>query len=287
MSSYLANLARRGAGLTLELAPRGREAPRLPGPPRESAGGGDPALLPPGDTATAVAPEPARTLSAPMLLPAAPAPRPLPSPPVSPPARATEATGERAASAAGLEARGGEAMEAPPAPLKPRRAERPPAGELGGLAPLAAETARGEGALAPLASFQGSLEVAGSAPGRPSPPPPLPAPTHSLPGRGETLGAPHDAVAASPHPIDRVPGKATAVVEPRPRKADLPLPRPAPAAATPPTAETEEPRIEVRIGRIELRTAPPPTPAPARPEAARRGFEEYAAARRYLDRRWY
>jgi hypothetical protein len=48
---------------------------------------------------------------------------------------------------------------------------------------------------------------------------------------------------------------------------------------------SEEPRIEVRIGRIELRSAPPPPPAPA--PAARRGFEEFASKRRYQDRKWY
>jgi hypothetical protein len=50
--------------------------------------------------------------------------------------------------------------------------------------------------------------------------------------------------------------------------------------------EAETPRIEVRIGRIELRAAPPPAPQPP-PAPARRGFDDYALARRYLRQRWY
>jgi hypothetical protein len=51
--------------------------------------------------------------------------------------------------------------------------------------------------------------------------------------------------------------------------------------------EEKEPRIEVSIGRVEVRFAQAP-PAPAQRQSTRpRGFNEYALARRYLDRKWY
>jgi hypothetical protein len=51
--------------------------------------------------------------------------------------------------------------------------------------------------------------------------------------------------------------------------------------------EEKEPRIEVSIGRVEVRfTQAPPAPAP-RQSSRPRGFNEYALARRYLDRKWY
>jgi hypothetical protein len=49
-------------------------------------------------------------------------------------------------------------------------------------------------------------------------------------------------------------------------------------------------RIEVRIGRVEVRATPPVPPAPPtgpRRPAPRRGFEEQSLARRYMDRTWY
>jgi hypothetical protein len=53
-------------------------------------------------------------------------------------------------------------------------------------------------------------------------------------------------------------------------------------------SQSESPRVQVRIGTVEVRmsnpTPQPPVPAQAR---APRGFESYTAARRYLDRKWY
>lgn len=46
----------------------------------------------------------------------------------------------------------------------------------------------------------------------------------------------------------------------------------------------EDRRIQVNIGRIEIRQAAPPQAPPRRQP---RGFEEQGLARRYLDRRWY
>lgn len=65
---------------------------------------------------------------------------------------------------------------------------------------------------------------------------------------------------------------------PRPQGSGVPRERP--------------PRIEVRIGRVEIRRPAPlepvewPAVAPAPAEQAAGGFGELAAARRYLDRRW-
>lgn len=56
----------------------------------------------------------------------------------------------------------------------------------------------------------------------------------------------------------------------------------------------ETPRVQVRIGRVEIRVSKPaarpsPPPAPKAPAGSRgpRGFSEHSLARRYLDRRWY
>jgi hypothetical protein len=53
-------------------------------------------------------------------------------------------------------------------------------------------------------------------------------------------------------------------------------------------SQPEPPRVHVRIGTIEVRAnnpfPPPPAPTQTR---ARRGLEPYTAARRYLDRKWY
>jgi hypothetical protein len=55
---------------------------------------------------------------------------------------------------------------------------------------------------------------------------------------------------------------------------------------TPPSTP-ESPRIQVRIGRVEIRVAKPPMPAaPASPQRPN-GFVEYTRARSYRDRKWY
>ena len=63
----------------------------------------------------------------------------------------------------------------------------------------------------------------------------------------------------------------------------------APTARRVPAQPQQPPRIEVRIGRVEVRQPLPPDPvewpAPAAPPAAT-GFGELAASRRYVDRRW-
>lgn len=83
-------------------------------------------------------------------------------------------------------------------------------------------------------------------------------------------------------PAARVPAAMTSSLRP----ASIATPREAIQGV-----ETErdpvEPGIEVRIGRIEIRSTPAP-PAPTRaPRRPPRGFEAHASARRALDRRWY
>jgi Meckel syndrome type 1 protein len=88
----------------------------------------------------------------------------------------------------------------------------------------------------------------------------------------------------------RVDAPSIAVTTPRPRPAPLiePAPRLLPFSAPPVTGESrEEPApIEITIGRIELRAAPPSPPArataPARPGPA--GFAAYAELRAGIDR---
>lgn len=79
-------------------------------------------------------------------------------------------------------------------------------------------------------------------------------------------------------------------VIPSPVGVVLPPPvEPFPWQLIPPVAGAEERseadrRIQVSIGRIEIRQAVPPQPPPRRQP---RGFEGQLLARRYLDRRWY
>jgi hypothetical protein len=70
------------------------------------------------------------------------------------------------------------------------------------------------------------------------------------------------------------------VVSPAP---SVPIAMPLP----PRQAHREEPAIEVRVGRVEIRAAAPPRPAPPVPRRAPRGFQERMPARRHADRRWY
>ena len=239
MSGYLANLARRGAGLAPEISPRRREALPLPATAREGGEAGEPIDTP---------------LDA----------------------------------AAG---RGGSGRVAGSSP-------RP---SVDGLGVEMRETPGGTGTSGDGTPTWSGHEATGRAEPRPTHPDlPLPEPRSAdltQPSAPATPALSAERVeppptrpdpplpeASRPEPPPQGP---VASLEPRPRgEAERPLPRAAVAVVVPPESQkSEEPRIEVRIGRIELRSAPPPAPPPAPP--ARRGFEEFAAKRRYQDRTWY
>ncbi len=85
-----------------------------------------------------------------------------------------------------------------------------------------------------------------------------------------------------PQPRSRA---AARIVAARPVAVELPRSRAAAAAPH------EAPRIEVRIGRVEIHRPAPPDPfewpvAPAADERPHNGFDDLAATRRYVDRRW-
>jgi hypothetical protein len=53
------------------------------------------------------------------------------------------------------------------------------------------------------------------------------------------------------------------------------------------TPTPEAPRIEVRIGRVEIRATTPPMPVAPASRQRPSGFVEYSRARSYRDRKWY
>ena len=107
-------------------------------------------------------------------------------------------------------------------------------------------------------------------------------PSNALP-QLDPIPEPDPAIKPQPEPAILQSEPAPPVIEPRPPQSVL---TPAVASA-PATPEPEEPRIEVRIGRVEIKTAPPPVrPGPAPPKGPK-GFREQAAARSYRDRKWY
>ena len=57
--------------------------------------------------------------------------------------------------------------------------------------------------------------------------------------------------------------------------------------APPAPQEPAAPRIQVRIGRVDVRVTRPTTVAKPAPLQGQHGFADYALARRYQDRRWY
>jgi hypothetical protein len=83
-----------------------------------------------------------------------------------------------------------------------------------------------------------------------------------------------------PAPIRPVPVVVPAEPAARPESRAAELEAPVPAAA-------QEPPVEVRIGRVEVRLPSPPAEPRRRPRPRPRGFSGDSLARRYLDRRWY
>lgn len=95
----------------------------------------------------------------------------------------------------------------------------------------------------------------------------------ATPVRSDALSEP-----AATQPASAVRPRATRA-DPRPRR-----------AGEPHGATEQAPRIEVRIGRVEVRRPPEPEPvqwpAPVAQERVGSSFDRLAVARRYVDRRW-
>ena len=109
---------------------------------------------------------------------------------------------------------------------------------------------------------------------------PVSADAELMSGRPDVVATPTDGERDVPEV--RVPVRVE--TRARPTRDDLP------ARRSPPAAADRAPRIEVRIGRVEVRRPPEPEavqwPAPAPQQNGASGFDGLAAARRYVDRRW-
>lgn len=190
-------------------------------------------------------------------------------------------------------------VDAPPPPLLPP----PSAGS-----PTTASVRRSSDVAAPVASPIPPPRGVALAP--PLPPPAEPRPERvSPPARGprprnqtddpssprpEPRPTPHAASPPAPAtPAEEAPppipppGEDPGHALPRPRSPWHPEPtgRLGPTGAASVPAPTE-PRIQVRIGRVEVGVTTRALPAPP-PARAARGFADHAWARRYLDRVWY
>lgn len=279
MNDFLVNVVRRGAGLLPVLSPKPSTAPDVSRVFGELLGGEadspPPALVPPP-----AAPEPVSTPDI-RHSAEAPAPAALIVPLVSAPAPSSVVT---------------------PEPL-PDELEPPYAGITAALS----DPGGGNRARAPLSdpgrepqhareTNRRPLEPArsGEAPRRPitggetsEPAPPVPEPLQPA-SHGDTpfpLATPRMETPEIP-PLR---GGETAEVAPRNPGSWRPGGPPVRlgAAEETPAPATETQRIQIRIGRVEVRVAKPPSAAAPRPPERARGFGNYSLARRYLDRAWY
>lgn len=78
-----------------------------------------------------------------------------------------------------------------------------------------------------------------------------------------------------------------ALLQPRQTWGDGALPDHLDVGQAPSAPGADTSRVQVRIGRVEVRTHYPPAPPAPTPPQRPRGFERHALARRYLDRTWY
>lgn len=326
MSNFLVNLVKRGSGLPIAPgAPRHTEAsPRLPDLPVDSLVSAR--KLPPEGTMVAdpgaVTQTPAAfPRSAPMAAPPTATARPLREAPGDPdrahdpngaPARpapedtARDATDHHATVLPRVEARSGghkvHPYTDPEIGLDHTRFSRPaPASDL----PAESRAGASKGELPPAVQPVNRVEGAPEAMTAPPDSPPRVAPRPAEPARDPALlaASPVPPIQADPavpapevptHPVTAAPEIETPT-DASPTTSDqepLVAAHPAmPAAmgewpALEPKAAAEEPGIEVRIGRIEVRQAPRSAPSPA-PRRQPRGFGGQTLARRHLDRRWY
>lgn len=267
MSDFLHNMARRGAGtLTMPHLEPPTELPFSPGEPwrefeeeaTEAAGLPEPRLArtPPAERSPALPPE-SRVVLPPAALPASP-PRTVPERAVMPlPPSETPDTSQLEASFRQPSPPTASVPFVPPIPARiaPAIRESVPVTTEPRFAPILRERT------APLAAAPRATQGAN--------PPALP-PT---PRRESEASAPPEPVRARP-----------VTPEPRlPERIELPDTPPA-ARPKSPEAATVAPSVVVRIGRVEVQLTPPARePAPP-PTPAWRGFDEFALARRYLDR---
>jgi hypothetical protein len=162
------------------------------------------------------------------------------------------------------------------ADIEPARAT--PAGH----GPLS-DVRRGDVGPAPLANAEHTVPAA-------EPPAPRPRPAVTETGSEPSKdGA--DGVDAAP----RLPAVAPAGLPDAPAASPVSVaPREVPPARQPdsgralaaPDQAARATRIEIHIGRVEIRIAPPPPARPPTPAPAPVRTDEHALARRYLDRRW-
>lgn len=305
-SDYLVNLARRGAGLAPETTVQPSVSPAF-SPGSEPLWTSEDVSKEPGATTElplesastpAAASEPVVfrketaspdrvSSSPPSLRPSPPWNTPLPSTPS--PRRSSESTDVNPGEANSI---------VPPSPIGELASQQPPFPDTAKLAsvepivPSNPAIAPQPGSLQPqMGSVESSLGEDRSP--RPLSPPDLPIeladaiprPTNRL----SPASLPSDQLVS---PIAVTP--ATAVERPQPMPPNNPAAM-RPQLAHPPQApdsrKSAAPPVQVRIGRIEVRmTAPPPKPAPVTPSKSRnlvRNFDQYAAARRYVDRIWY
>lgn len=245
MSDFIANLARRGAGLPAEVAPQ-------------------PPALPDFSTGLGEAPQAGEE---PAVAPLAPVAQPS-VPQAMPPAALEPAAVTGVASVPEVQR-----VEAPQAP---------PAAPL--ALPAAAVAATPPRTPAAPAAVLPILEPAWNAPEPPSEPVLRPeAPAQAVfPPRSEEPAPPPVAVL----PAEVVSREQTVVVVPRPQEASSPDALSAIPALAAPGPPPDPPKIQVRIGKVEVRLNQPLAPVASSPQP-RRGFDEYALSRRYLDRKWY
>ena len=265
MNDFLVNVVRRGAGLPPVLSPEPSTAPDFSGVCREPLGG-EADSPPPAPVPPPAAPEP--TLIPDIQRSAEPpAPAAFIAPLVSAPASSSLVTPEPLADE-----------------VEPPSGIRAPRSDPGREPQHAQETNRPP--LEPARSGEAPRDpiTGGEAP-EPAPPVLEPRQPSSHGGTPAPLVTPRRET-PEPPPLR---AEGSAQVAPRslgswgpggpPVRLDPAKQAPAPA--------TETPRIQIKIGRVEVRVAKPPPAATPRPPERARGFGDYSLARLYLDRVWY
>ena len=286
MSDFLLNVVRRGAGLPAAVSPRTR--PRHEGPPADAE-----ALAVDADAAPDVATDRDEPL---------PVAEPRMSGAVPEPVLAVRPAPERASITRMMPDRPHDAVIAPPRVSReePQGDDRsllraaPHAGNVSPTVPSAVPPSvepETTPAVRPATTALWNEAVA-SPPAAPTVRPtsidPRLDPVDSV-----AAPAPGPRSVSTPPPILEPVAEQRAIVADRP--ADGPMlapvrlqPATTPAVAWPVAGPAPDaPRVDVRIGRIEILPPPAAAPPPAAPRRQPRGFAAETSARSYRDRRWY